>query len=365
MPEALKDTQYGQWFFDNLTGALQRRYPPFDKATFLARVFDEEWNRLELKGRMRHITEALHQSLPDDYPTALGLLRQAALTFTQASFANLVFADFVECYGLDDVEASIPALELFTQLGSAEFAVRPFIVRYPERMMAQMLVWSKHDNAHVRRFASEGCRPRLPWGMGLPALKADPSPILPILEQLKADESDSVRLSVANNLNDISKDNPQVVIDLLRRWQADNRPAMRALISRALRTLVKQGNADALALLGYAGDSLFIVKNLTVEPDRVPMGGNLTFSFTVESLGETPQSLMIDYIVHLQRANGQLTPKVFKLAKKVLAPGQSLTITRRHSFKPVTTRKYYPGDHAIEIQINGVLSERFAFVVTA
>ena len=137
------------------------------------------------------------------------------------SIVQWVFTDYVEVYGLDDWEASIPALEEFTQQFSAEFAIRPFIVRYPERTMAQMLTWAGHESAEVRRLASEGCRPRLPWGIRLQDLVADPSPILPILERLKNDESESVRRSVANNLNDISKDNADVVLDLLPAWQAD------------------------------------------------------------------------------------------------------------------------------------------------
>jgi 3-methyladenine DNA glycosylase AlkC len=365
MPGLLKDTTYDQAFFDDLTAAFRRVYPAFDAASFLTRVHDSQWKNRELKARMRHVTTTLRSLLPDDYRTALDIVRQAALAMTCRSFGLMSFPDFVEVYGLDDWEASIPALEQFTQQASAEYAVRPFIVRDQARMMAQMRQWSQHTSHDVRRLASEGCRPRLPWGMALPALQADPSPILPILEQLKCDESDFVRRSVANNLNDISKDNPQVVIEVLRKWQANDTAEMKEIVNRALRTLVKKGDPAALAMLGYTGSALYTVKSLTVEPETTPMGGDLTISFVVESLSGAPQSLMIDYVVHLVRANGQLTPKVFKLTKKVLAPGETVTITKKHSFRQVTTRKYYPGEHAVEIQVNGMLFERRRFVVTA
>ena len=219
--------------------------------------------------------------------------------------------------------------------------------------MARMYEWAQADDPRLRRLASEGCRPRLPWGIALDALKADPSPILPILERLRLDESESVRRSVANNLNDISKDNPEVVIDVLRRWQALHGDDIRWVVGHALRTLLKAGHPEALALLGYAADPAIAVHNLSVEPDTIPMGGSVVFSFDVASAGDARQNLMIDFVVYLMRANGRQTPKVFKLTKKALRPGETLHISKTFSFRPVTTRRYYAGVHAIEPQING------------
>ena len=216
MAEPLKN-MFNQAYLDDLGAAIQSHYPPFDTRAFLARVIDDQWEGRALKERMRHITTVLHGFLPQDYRTALDILRRVAPTLSQYGFENRIFPDFVGLYGLDDWEASISSLEQFTQLISAEYAVRPFILRDQERMMAQMLQWACRQNHQVRRLASEGCRPRLPWGVALPALQANPSPILPILERLKRDPSEAVRRSVANNLNDIAKDNPDVVIGLLRR----------------------------------------------------------------------------------------------------------------------------------------------------
>lgn len=363
MPDALKDTLYDDAFFDSLIAAMQAAYPAFDGPAFRALVFDSAWDGLSLKQRMRHTTLALGATLPEDYRAALGILRTAADHMPHGRFGAMTFPDFVEVYGMADWEASLPALEQFTQLISSEYAVRPFILQDPPRMMAQMRAWADHPNEHVRRLASEGSRPLLPWGVKLPLFQTDPTPILPILEALKEDPSEYVRRSVANNLNDIAKDNPQVVLDVVRPWQVIDTPEMRALTAHALRTLVKRGNLGALELLGYGRDAAVEVRNLTVTPDVVPEGGELTFSFEVVSTGDAPQPLMIDYIVHLMRANGQQTPKVFKLAKRTLAPGESVSLTRKFSFRPISTRRYYPGAHAIEIQINGAAFGKQAFEV--
>ena len=354
-----------------LGAVIQAEYPAFDTQSFATRVFDDSWEDLELKGRMRHITLALGGLLPADYGQALDVLYRVLPALGDYGFEKMVFPDYVEVYGLDNWEASMPALEVFTQAISAEFAIRPFIVRYQDQTLAQMQRWAEHEHPEVRRLASEGSRPRLPWGIALPALKADPAPILPILERLRGDESEIVRRSVANNLNDISKDNPKVVIDLLGRWQAEAMAGtsgevadrIRWITNHALRTLLKQGRPEALELLGYPSDPAIAVHNLSVEPEVVPIGGKVTLSFDVESQSNQPQNLMIDYVVHYVKANGSLAPKVWKLTKKTIKPREVLHISRKHSFAPVTTRRYYPGEHAVQPQINGRVFDRASFVL--
>ncbi len=363
MPEAFKDIFFQRPFFDDLVAALQSAYPEFDADAFLARIFDDQWDARPLKNKMRHATLALYAFLPADYRAALVLLRHIAPALDRHRFEKMIFPDFVEVYGLEDWEVSLPALEQFTQQASAEFAVRPFIVRDQARMMAHMLAWAHHDSASVRRLATEGCRPRLPWAMALPALKADPSPILPILDALKADPSEDVRRSVANNLNDIAKDNPDVVLDVLRRWQADPSPDMQKLTRHALRTLIKVGHPGALELLGYSKGADVTVRNLTIEPAAIPMGEAITFAFEIESTADASQDLVIDYIVHLVRARGKTSPKVFKLTRRTIAPGETIRLSKKHSFAPITTRRYYPGEHAVQIQINGAPFERRSFAL--
>lgn len=365
MPEPLKN-MYNESYISALSGAIEILHANFDSEGFTHRVFDMEWESRELKARMRHITECLHHFLPDNYAEALTILRQAARdkSLQDFSFENIIFPDFVEVYGLEDWDNSLPALEQFTQLASAEFAVRPFIIKNSERMMAQMLKWASHDNHHVRRLASEGCRPRLPWAMALPAFKKDPSPILPILDLLKNDQSDYVTRSVANNLNDISKDNPQVVIATLTDWQKNSAKMIQWITSHALRSMVKAGDSQALALLGY-GEAEVKIENLTITPIEIAMGEEIQFSFDLISDSNDTQALMVDYAMHFVRANGKTSAKVFKLKKLDLAPGDTTTIRKKHSFKAISTRHYYPGTHTVAIQVNGVIIAEADFELLA
>jgi len=359
----LKESLFNQESVAGFAAAIQDVYPAFDVATFLAGVFDENWPDRALMDRMRHVTVILHDGLPFDYPQAAALLIEAAPRLSGGGFIDLVPCDYAAVYGLDDLATSIPLLEETTKLTSAEFAVRPFIDKYPEPMMAQMLVWADHEHSGVRRLASEGCRPRLPWGIRLQGLVEDPAPILPILEKLKHDPEESVRRSVANNLNDISKDNPDVVLDLLRRWNTvePGDKEIEWITSHALRTLIKAGDVQALELLGYPADPQIVVRQVRVQPERITIGETVTLTYELKSTGETDQNLMVDYVVYLLRANGQQTAKVFKHKKVTIGPGETLCIEKKQSFRPVTTRKYYPGAHAIAPQINGRLFERVEF----
>ncbi len=353
MPEPFKDSLFRRDHIEELAAHLSRLYPPFDAAAFLARVFDSAWDGEALKERMRHLTLALREHLPPDYRAALDVLKQTAPLLREHGFLLISFSDFVEVYGQHDWDASLPAFEWFTQFMSAEFAVRPFIAQDAPRMMAQMLAWSRHDSDQVRRLSSEGCRPRLPWAMALPDFKRDPSPILPVLENLKDDPSETVRRSVANNLNDIAKDNPDVVVDVLRRWNSDATPERQWIIRHALRSLVKAGHTEALALLGFESGAAVAVNNFSLNTDRVHMGEKLAFTFEVESRSDAPQNLVVDYVVYFQKANGSLAPKVFKLAQRTIQPGETLRFQKRHAFQPITTRVYYAGDHALAVKING------------
>lgn len=214
MSDLLKD-RYSRAFVQRLAAAMVSARPTFDATGYTAAVLGGGWNGLELKQRMRRLSATLHRFLPGTYPEQLGVLERVAPHF--GGFEAMLFPDFVEQFGLEDFDESVRALECFTQFSSSEFAVRPYIIRHGARMMKMLRRWAAHENEHVRRLASEGCRPRLPWAMALPVFKQDPSPVLPILEALKADPSEYVRRSVANNLNDIAKDHPAVLPEVARR----------------------------------------------------------------------------------------------------------------------------------------------------
>ena len=349
---ALKD-MFNPDTVGKLSKAVAAASPGFPETAFLKGVFDQEWDQRALKERVRHITLTLGSHLPEDYQEALEILKTALPNLGQQGFEKMVFPDFVEIYGLEDWHNSIPALEFFTQHVSAEFAIRHFITRYPEETLDQMLIWTNHSHPGVRRLASEGCRPRLPWGMGLKTLQKDPTPILPILEILKDDAREEIRRSVANNLNDISKDHPEIVLEILNKWQDSGDKNRTRLIKHALRTLLKSGHPRALELLGFSSSPEIIIKNISLEPKKISLGKSVQFSFEIISTGDAEQRLMIDYIVHFLRANGKQNPKVFKLSQKTIQSGERIQVTKKHSFQHITTRKYYPGKQTFQPQVNG------------
>jgi 3-methyladenine DNA glycosylase AlkC len=334
--------------------AVHSALPSFDRTGFVERVFDSGWPDLELKQRMRHISTVLHELIPGDYREQLAVLSKAAPA-TPAGFPALVYSDFVEGYGTGDWEASVPALAVFTRLGSAEFAIRPFIASQQDRTMAQLLEWSGDPDPEVRRLATEGSRPRLPWGMRLHSLVADPSPILPILERLKSDPDQSVRRSVANNLNDISRDHPDLVVELLRSWDPRPETELYQLARHALRTLLKRGDPDALQVLGFGSNPSVALQNLNLEPTMPSIGGSARLSFTIVSTQDDPQPVMVDYAVHYMKADGSTSPKVFRLGSLVMQPGQPVTFSRKLSFRQMTTRKHRPGVHKVEVLVSGAI----------
>ena len=327
----------------------------------VAAVLDDSWDDRALKQRIRHVAVTVRSFLPADYLEALPIMRKAARD-VESGWVGWVFNDFVEEYGVDHPDSSLPALEQFTKLASAEFAVRPFIQRYPERMAVQMLEWAANPDALVRRLATEGFRPRLPWGMGLPAVKQDPAPVIPVLELLRHDPSEDVRRSVANNLNDISKDHPELVVDLLGNW-ADDTPEMAALTKHALRTLLKQGHTGAMALLGFSATPEVRLAAVTIDPSVAPVGGHVHVEFAIESTAATPQLVMVDYAVTYQNASGTGSRKVFKGKVAELDRGESLVMKRKVSLQPMTTRRIFPGPHEVEIQVNGVVLGKAQFDV--
>lgn len=344
--------------------AVHAGSPEFERSAFVERVFDSGWTARELKQRIRRISEALHEVLPGTYREQLDLLL-AAVPHAAKGFSSLVYSDFVEAYGTDDWEASVPALARFTRLESAEFAIRPFIASNQKRTMARMLQWAEDPDPAVRRLATEGCRPRLPWGMRLRALVADPAPILPILDCLHNDPDESVRRSVANNLNDISRDHPEVVIDLLRSWEPQPGTDTYKLARHALRTLLKRGDPDALEVLGFKAGLSVRLEGLTLEPPSPQIGGNARITFTIESTLDHPQPVMVDYAVHYVKADGTTSPKVFRLGSMVMEPGRPLTYSRKLSFRQMTTRTHRPGTHRVEVVANGATAGALEFELLA
>ena len=317
-------------FYSGYMKALKSVLDDFDERSFLSQIFDDEWENRELLQRARHNTTVLKKFLPADYKQAiakiLALIKYLKMTpywemIEQNSLEGKYglsleygfLGDYVEQYGLDDYETSVNAIEEITQFTSCEGAVRAFIIKYPKEMMNQMLTWSKHPNQWVRRLSSEGCRPRLPWTMALPSLKENPAPIIPILENLKNDPSEFVRKSVANNLNDIAKDNPLIVIDLARKWQGKSENTDR-IIKHGCRTLLKQGNKEVMDIFGFDFANNVLIKDFQIITPKVKIGESLEFCFKLVNNNPSKTSIRLEYGLYYQKANGTLSKKVFKIS---------------------------------------------------
>lgn len=351
MADRLKDRFFADKFFTELANAIQGVYPKFDRKEFHRLVNGDDWESKELKEKMRHTTHCLRATLPENYPEALKILSEVAPRFG-GSFDAMVFPDFVECYGLDEWDVSIPALALFTKLASSEFAIRPFLEKDPERGMYQMRQWAMDENPHLRRLASEGCRPRLPWAMALSAFKQDPRLIFPVLETLKDDPSEYVRKSVANNLNDISKDHPDQVLDISEQWLGQNKNRD-WIVKRACRTLLKAGNTRALLLFGFGDPGQIRINNLVFDKQKLAIGDEMRFTFEMNLNTKNSFQVRLEYMVSFVKAGGKLSGKIFQIREGNYEPGRHI-ISRKHSFKDLSTRKHYPGPHTITIIVNGV-----------
>ncbi|MEK3733238.1 DNA alkylation repair protein [Paenibacillus sp. FSL M8-0334] len=351
MRETLKGL-YSSALLSDVAEQLKQAYPAFDSNQFMQLIQDEAWEQEEFKQRIRHIAQALTDTLPSAYREALDILKQVAPHFRGVEY--LFFADYVELNGLEDFEASMQALEVFTVYCTAEFAVRPFIMRDQERMLIQMKAWALSDNEHLRRLASEGSRPRLPWAPQLPALIADPKPVLPILAQLKEDPSLYVRKSVANHLNDISKDHPELVLDIAAEWYGHH-PLTDWIVRHALRTLLRRGDVRALSIFGYEElDELpgLEITDLRLKRTVIAVGEELEFSFRVVNETGEPRQLRIDYEIDYMKQSGKHAPKRYKCSDKVYEAG-SWAVEKRQSFKIISTRRFYAGAHRLHIVVNG------------
>lgn len=363
MSTLLKDL-YSPSFIAQFADSFQKVLPTVNKRKFIEQINTPAFADYELKERMAHIAHVLHNFLPQPYANASVYLTKLIDQVkkegpTASSIEYLFLPEYIHLYGLDDYTSSIAAMESVTQFISCEFAIRPFILRYEKKMIPQLLKWSKHKNRHVRRLASEGSRPRLPWAMALPFLKKDPSPILPILENLKQDDCEVVRRSVANNLNDISKDNPQVVLKIAKQWKGLSTDTD-AIIKHGLRTLLKAGDAAALSFYKLSTDH-FNISKFKINTPAIRVGDDLEFEFTIQHSGKKPTQLRLEYAIHYRKNNGSLSKKVFKISERMIQPGETVKINRRQSFKPITTRVFYKGGHLLSVIMNGQESKSLSF----
>lgn len=366
MAEPLKD-RFGPDVPVRIAAMIAAVHPGFPSEAFVARAL-EGYDDLELTPRARQIAHALAAHLPPDSEAAIAVL-VASLgppirrLEGMESFLYLPHVFFVSEYGLECFEASLEAQYQLTQRFTAEFSIRAFLERYPDETLARLRLWAHDPDVHVRRLVSEGTRPRLPWAQRLRAFQRDPAPVVDLLERLKDDPEPYVRRSVANNLNDIAKDHPDVVVEVARRWLDGASSDRCALVAHGLRTLVKAGHPEALAVLGFASDTTFVVERLTVAPDAVAVGGKVRVEVDVRNPHDEVKPVVVDLRVHFVKSDGSLRPKVFKGATLDLDPGATRRVRKTVSLAQHSTRTHYPGRHHVEALVNGSPMGRAEFVV--
>ncbi len=358
MAEALKKF-FGRRLVESLGRDLARAHPLLDVDRFI-RDGMAGLSALELTERAGHLADVLHRHLPVPFPDAVAILMaslgprlESSEGSGMAPFRFLPHVLYVSRHGLEHFELSMQAFYELTQRFTAEFGVRPFLIRHPKQTLARLASWAKDPNVHVRRLVSEGTRPRLPWARRLPQFQKDPAAVIELLEILKDDPERYVQRSVANNLNDIAKDHPELVVALCARWSNDAPESRRWVIKHALRSLIKAGNRGALALLGASGTPEVRLRRVQLEPNPVRLGGSLGLAFDLISVGAVEQDLVVDYAVHFVKANGSTARKVFKLRRVRLEPREKLRLAAKVSFADLTTRKHYPGLHHVELLLNG------------
>lgn len=364
---------FGRETVERIAAMIAAVHPAFPAAAFVADA-TRGLEGLELLARGNHVAAALKRHLPPGYREAVGVLvaslgpeiaEEALEGPGMAPFLYLPHVAFVREWGLADFDASMRAQHALTRRFTAEWSIRPFLEKEPERTLAVLRGWTGDPSPHVRRLVSEGTRPRLPWAPRLRAFEVDPRPVLALLERLKDDPSPYVRRSVANHLNDVGKDHPELLVETSRRWLRGATPERRKLLAHALRTLVKKGRRDALALLGHGAAPRVSVREARVEPARARVGESVRFRATLASRSREAQSLAVDLAVHFVKASGAARPKVFKLRVLSLPAGGTAEVGKTISLAQMSTRRHHAGVHEVDLLVNGVRLPAARFEVVA
>ncbi len=363
--------QYGPDVPQAIARMIAAVYPAFDSKKFMRDAL-QGYETLALMPRGKHIAQALHAHLPSDYPKAVDILlasldqphgRPAGLSM--ASFLYLPHTMFVAQFGLDHFEDSMRAQHALTQRFTAEFSIRAFLQKHEAATLARFKQWATDPSPHVRRLVSEGSRPRLPWASRLPAFQKDPNPVLALLELLKDDPELYVRRSVANNLNDIGKDHPELLAQTARQWLKGASEDRRWIVQHALRSAVKRGETGALEVLGFGKSAEAKVTDARITPKRVMMGDKVHIAFDVTNTSANPQRVLVDFCIHYVKASGKSSAKVFKLKVLDLAPGEKAKLGKTVSTAEMTTRKHHAGKHRVEVLLNGQAQTLGAFELVA
>lgn len=333
------------------------------------RALGADFEQLGLMDRGRRLSGVLRQFLPSDFRQAAPLLVQTmgqpmgldargepvASGDVISSFYHLPHSMYIAEHGLDHLPEAMQAQHALTQRFTVEFSLRPFLQAHKQATLAHLSEWASDPSAHVRRAVSEATRPRLPWAARLLDFVRDPSPVLPLLTRLRDDSSSYVRRSVANHLNDIGKDHPELLTDTARQWLDDAPvPASRqALLRHALRTAIKRGDAQALALFGHGQASVLQIQSANITPSKTRIGESVTLHCTLYNPSAQAASALADWRVFYVKANGTLSPKVFKGSTVQIDAHGHGVLEKTLSLRQMSTRTHHPGRHTVEIVLNG------------
>ncbi len=331
---------------------LKSAWPGFPEDDFVERACDGLAG-LEMKGRVVHVADGLAATLPDDFGEAAKVIGKSLDSPRMDGWAVYCVDDYVARYGIDQPEVALPLMARLTPRWSCEFAIRPFIEKHPELTFEYFGRWIESEDEHLRRLVSEGSRPRLPWGGHIRAFIADPSPTIALLDRLVDDPSPHVRKSVANHLNDIAKDHPDLAIETAQRWIDEGGVTERRawIVNHGMRSLIKAGDPAALRLVGYDHEAEVSITAFGVAPLEIGIGQEITIEFALTATEPTP--VMVDYAIHHAGSSGVRSAKVFKLKRLNLEPGMETAFVRKHRIREVSVRRIYPGPHLIEVQVNG------------
>lgn len=363
---------FNQETLHSLGNRLKKAYPEGNLAKF-KKIALNQLTALTYSGRKSQIVTALESFLPPDFLKAAHILINAlpppyedhSISESMDRFIVVPMAEYIAIYGLDNPEISLQILKSMTQCFTAEWAIRPFLIHHREMTMKTLHAWTKDNNEHVRRLVSEGSRPYLPWGKKLAFVADNPTITLPLLAKMKTDSSEYVRRSIANHLNDLSKNHPDLIIQELKKWQLESpSQEMTKMIKHALRTTIKNGHPEALDMIGFKHGVKVKVTDIDFSSE-IPFGSDLLFTITLLSNEKMQVPIHLDFIIHYQKNSGKTQPKVFKLKSLIIKPGETISVRKKISFRPITTRKYYPGTHFLQILINGKKTKKQPFKLLA
>lgn len=348
-----------------IASQLKANFAEFDSKRFIRKAssYNESCGLMK---RANIIADALVECLPSDFNRSSEIIQSAfePIEKNQSNWKNFIYlpyAIYIERIGCkkEHLHLAFDLLKEITKRFTSEFSIRTFLVHFPNTTLKVLKDWAHDKNPNVRRLASEGCRPRLPWAKEIKAFKKNPYPVIELLQILKNDDSKYVQKSVANNMNDISKDNPEVAFKILRQWKKENKPNINWIVKHALRNELKKGTPEALKIQGFSLSPKIEISHFLLSHKKLKIGDSIKISFTLTNLGYIKENLLIDYVCFYLKSNNKRAPKTFKLGIKKLKKGESITVLKEHSFKPISTRKLYIGKHKIALFVNGkIIAEK-------